>query len=80
MLALRETDIGFSTWLAGAHLSDIPHSKNDNFLRYFPLGNIRIFVTKFFVTDTFCSGRSGGLLRGPKERNVGTVTPVAVHL
>ena len=27
--------------------------KNDNLFRYFPLGTIRIFVTKFFVTDTF---------------------------
>ena len=27
--------------------------KNDNLFRYFPLGTIRIFVTKFFMTDTF---------------------------
>ena len=50
-------------------------NKNDNPFRYFALGNIRIFVTKLFVTDTFalvCSGK--GFLREQKERNVGTVT------
>ncbi len=41
--------------------------KNDNLFRYFPLGNIRIFVTKFFMSDTFCSGYSGGLLRDQRK-------------
>ena len=50
-------------------------NKNNNLLRYFPLGNIRIFVTKLFETDTFALVALVKVSLGSKrERNVGTVT------
>lgn len=59
MLALRETLV-FLRGSLERILSDIHHTTMDSFSRYFPLGNIRIFVTKSNANDTFALVYSDG--------------------